>query len=196
MKRIKLESAALAAYCALAGALSILVIAALAQSYGALGESVPAYLAPWGGSWGDRDKSLFYVFRLPVMAVCLQCVLLGLYPKRMDGWPDGAYRGMRGLLCGLSVMALSQFTLNPYLTMLSSGAVARGIALIATLALGLALAILGWLGIARALRPLCGAGQTAYALLLDFLFKGCRRRRALIIAAGAVFMILLIIPSL
>ena len=196
MKHTKLKTAALAAYCVLAGVVSVLVIAVLAHNYGALGEKVPVYRAPWGGSWGDKDKSLFYVFRLPAMALCLQCVLLGLYPQRMDGWPDAAYAGMRQLLAGLSVMALSQLTLNPYVTLIKVDALAGGIALCATLALGLALAVIGCIALNRALKPLCKPDQTPYALLLDFLFKGCRRRRALIIGAGIAFMVLLIIPSL
>lgn len=196
MKHNKFETAALAAYCVLAGIVSALVIVALARGYGAFGEKVPVYLAPWGGSWGDKDKSLFYVFRLPAMALCLQCVLLGLYPRRMDGWPDGAYAGMRRLLAGLSMMALSQLTLNPYVTFTGVNAIAGGIALCATLALGLALATLGCVALSRALKPLCRPDQTTYALLLDFLFKGCRRRRALIIGAGIAFTVLLVIPSL
>lgn len=196
MKHRKLEAAALAVYCALAGIISVLVIAALARDYGALGDKAPVYLAPWGGSWGDKDKSLFYVFRLPVMALCLQCVLAGLYPQRMDGWPDAAYAGMRRLLAGLSIMALSQLTLNPFVTCMQLNALAGGIVLCATLALGLALAVWGCVALSRALKPLCAADQTVYSRLLDFLFKGCRRRRALIIGAGIAFTVLLVIPSL
>lgn len=196
MKHTKLETVALAVYCALAGMVSILVIAALARGYGALGEKVPVYLAPWGGSWGDKDTSLFYVFRLPAMALCLQCVLLGLYPERMADWPDGAYAGLRRLLAGLSVMTLSQLTLNPYITIMGLEPIAGGIALCATLALGIALVVAGCIALSRALKPLCSGDQTTYSRLLDFLFKGCRRRRWLIIGAGILFTVLLVIPSL
>lgn len=183
-------------YIALTGVLSVGVIIAFARWYPTLGERVPVYLAPWGGAWADAPRSLFYVFRLPVMALCLQCMLLGLYPDRMEGWPEPLYRHTSALLLGLSLITLSQLTLNPWLSFRGAVPVAASVALCAVLTGGLALAVLGYLGMRRALRPRCREGQTPFSLMIDFLFSGCRRRRWLLIGSIAVFMVLLVIPSL
>ena len=183
-------------YAALVGALSAVTIAVLACRYSALPERVPVYLAPWGGAIADAGKSLFYVVRLPVMALCLQALLLGLYPERAEGWPEAAYRHMLGVLMGLSLITLSQLTLNPYFTLGGAAPAYVSMLLCALLAGGLALAVCGYLGIRRALKPLCREGKTPFALMTDFIASGCRRRRWLLIGATAAFMVLLVIPSL
>ena len=78
-------------YCIAAGIVSISTLIEFIVKYSSFGAQVPVYLYPWGGAWGVSDKSMFYVFRMPVMAVCLQAMILGLYPDRMEDWPDDAY---------------------------------------------------------------------------------------------------------
>lgn len=183
-------------YCIAVGLSCALSIAALALRYPALGDRVPLHLLPWGGVLKDVERNVFYVLRLPVMGLCLQLLLLGLYPDRMEDWPDDAYRHMRSLLMGLSLVTLSQLTLNPQLTMGDGNAVLRGVTLCALLVVGLVITVLGLVGLHRLLKPRCKAQQTPYTLLLDFVFSGCKRRRALVIASVAAFMVLLVLPSL
>lgn len=196
MKPIQVKKLPIILYCAFVGLASLFVIGAFATSYPQFGEKVPVYLAPWGGSWGDKPKNLFYVFRMPVMALCLQLMLLGLYPDRMEDWAGSAYRGMAKFLMGLSIVTLSQLTLNPYITFMRLKPIMGGIILCGTLAGGLALTILGYIELRKALKPISTKEQPPFSLMLSFIFKGCRKRRILLIAAVTAFMILLVIPSL
>lgn len=196
MKSNKVQSICTALYCAAAGALSVWVVISFIQGYSTFAERVPVYLYPWGGAWGVADKNLFYVFRMPVMALCLQVMLFGIYPDRIEGWSDAIYAHLRATLTGLSLVVLSQLTLNAYCTF--SGAVAHiaSVAICALLVVGIILTVLGWLRLRALIKPLCSPIQSPSSLLIDFMFKGCKRKRVLLIAATVAFMVLLVVPSL
>lgn len=196
MKTNKLYRPLAIAYCIVTGALTLLAIASAIADYPTMEDKVPMYLAPWGGAWGVTDKSLFYAMRMPVMAMCLQGMLLGLCPKRVDGWPEGIYSPMRMLVAGLSLITVTQLTLNPVMTIRQYSAVPRGILLCALTLLGLALSIKGYLDINRCLKPMRTAEKTTFSLLIDFLWQACSSRRVLMIASVTAFMVLLVIPSL
>lgn len=196
MKSKRLERALITIYCALAGLISVAVLALFIARYASFGEHVPVYLYPWGGAWGVGDKTLFYVFRMPVMALCLQVMIFGLYPDRIEGWPDAAYRHLRMALIGLSLVVLSQLSINACLTFMEITSVGAGIAICALLAGGIAMTAIGYIRLRGVLKPMCSAMQSPLSLLIDFIFKGCKRKRALLITATAAFMILLVIPSL
>lgn len=196
MKSNKLQNICTALYCVIAGALSVWVLIAFIQGYSTFAERVPVYLYPWGGAWGVADKNLFYVFRLPVMAVCLQVMLFGIYPDRIEGWSDAIYAHLRAALTGLSLVVLSQLTLNAYCSFSGTVTIISSIAICALLVAGIILTVLGYLRLRALLKPKCSPIQSPLSLLIDFMFKGCKRKRTLLICATAAFMILLVVPSL
>ena len=183
-------------YCIAAGIVSISTLVEFIVKYSSFGAQVPVYLYPWGGAWGVGDKSLFYVFRMPVMAVCLQAMILGLYPDRMEDWSDDAYSYLRLTLMGLSLIVMSQLSINAYISFNESASMVLQILMCALLVMGIITTVFGYIRLRGVLKPMCTSTQSPMSLLIDFIFKGCKRRRVLLIAATAAFMILLVIPSL
>ena len=165
-------------------------------------ELIPLYLSPWGSSIKDVRLNWFSALRLPFIGLCLALLFTALLPDKLAGAANadssgaGLCEGYSGILQGLLLIDAAQLSLNPMCTYLCINNVATAIIICVLTALGAAVVAMSLIQFRRVAKPLCASDETVWSMLLDYGWDNCKKRHKLIIAFTAVFMIVLVLPSL